>query len=88
MAEVHPAQLLFTDKHPLTAELNMNFHSGNDNTLEVTLSAPESFADRDGLHLHTGFNTLILDTVMGACAIGELKSPTPIATIKLTSNHL
>ncbi|MEM7214644.1 MAG: PaaI family thioesterase [Pseudomonadota bacterium] len=88
MAELHPAQLLFTEKHPLTAEFDMTFHSGDDHSLEVRLDAPASFADQDGIHVHTGFHTLILDTVMGACAIGELKTPVPIATVKLTSNHL
>ncbi|MGI9350432.1 MAG: PaaI family thioesterase [Rhizobiaceae bacterium] len=88
MSTIHPAQLLFTDKHPLTAELDMSFLPVKGNTLEVTLKAPKSFMDRDGIHVHSGFNTLLLDTVMGSCAIGELKSPTPIATIKLTCNHI
>ena len=88
MPELHPAQLLFTEKHPLTAELDMSFRQVKDSTLEVTLLAPESFADRDGIHVHSGFNSLLLDTVMGSCAIGELKAPTPIATIKLTCSHM
>ncbi len=88
MSMVHPAQLLFSEKHPLTKALNMRFHPGDDKELQVSLKAPESFADQDGIHVHTGLNTLLLDTVMGCCAIGELKKPQPIATIKLTTNHL
>ena len=88
MAPVHPAQLLFTDKHPLTAALDMKFHPIADGILEVSVCAPEDFADADSVHVHTGFNTLLLDTVMGSCAIGELKKPQPIATIKLSTNHM
>jgi len=88
MTPVHPAQLLFTEEHPLTAALDMSFHPLEDKVLDVAVSAPESFADADNKHVHTGFNTLLLDTVMGCCAIGELKKPQPIATIKLTTNHL
>jgi len=84
----HPAQILFTDKHPLTAALNMKFEGVTNHTLTVTLKAPESFADQDGIHTHTGFSTLFLDTVMGSCVLGEIKNPQSIATIKLTTNHI
>ena len=84
----HPAQLLFTDKHPLTADLNMKFEGVIDHTLTVTLNAPETFAGQDGIHTHTGFSTLFLDTVMGSCVLGEIENPQTIATIKLTTNHL
>ena len=88
MNQSHPAQLLFTDKHPLTSALNMKFEVPAPQTLTISVKAPESFSDRDGIHVHTGFSTLLLDTVMGSCAIGELKKAQPIATIKLTCNHL
>ena len=84
----HPAQLLFTADHPLTKFLDMEFEAADGNSLIVHVSGPASFADADGEHVHTGFNTLFLDTVMGCCAIGELKKPQPIATTKLTCNHL
>lgn len=84
----HPAQLLFSDKHPLTDILKMQFEVGERGTLSVWLQASDQFADVDGAHTHTGFTTLFLDTVMGACAIGELKKPQPIATVKLNCNHL
>lgn len=85
---VHPAQLLFTEKHPLTSELDMRFTPALDQTLTVMVSAPAGFADQDGVHVHTGFNALLLDTVLGSCAIGELQKPQPIATIKLATNHI
>ena len=89
LAEVkHPAQILFTDKHPLTAILNIKFEGVVDRTLTVTVNAPESFADQDQVHAHSGFSTLFLDTVMGSCVLGEIENPTSIATIKLTVNHL
>ena len=84
----HPAQLLFSEKHPLTAILNMVFEGSEARTLTVSLEAPETFADVNGEMLHTGFSTLILDTIMGACAIGELEKLMPIATVKLNCNHL
>lgn len=85
---VHPAQLLFTDKHPLTAVMKMKFHAAVDHVLKVEVDTPESFADTDGIHAHSAFHTLFLDTVMGSCAIGELKEVKPIATVKLACNHL
>jgi acyl-coenzyme A thioesterase PaaI-like protein len=88
LADKHPAQILFTDKHPLTAALNMKFEGVIDHTLTVTLKAPASFADQDGEHTHTGFTTLFLDTVMGSCVLGEMSNPQTIATIKLTTNHI
>jgi len=42
---VHPAQLLFTDKHPLTASLNMAFEVPSKGELWVHVAAPASFAD-------------------------------------------
>lgn len=88
LAEVtHPAQVLFTDAHPLTAALNMKFEGVIDHTLTVTLKAPKSFADQSRTYTHTGFTTLFLDTVMGSCVLGEIENPQTIATIKLTTNH-
>ena len=88
MVDKHPAQILFTDAHPLTAALNMKFEGVIDHTLTVTLKAPTSFADQNGTHTHTGFTTLFLDTVMGSCVLGEIENPQSIATIKLTTNHI
>ena len=88
MDNKHPAQILFTDKHPLTAALNLQFKGVVDHTLTVTVNAPKSFADLDDKHTHTGFSTLLLDTVMGACVLGEIENPQAIATIKLTTNHI
>jgi len=84
----HPAKILFSEQHPLTAKLGMKFFPVGDDSLRVELNAPEGFADRGSKFLHTGFNTLLLDTVLGSCAIGKLKKMQPIATIKLTCNHL
>jgi len=85
---VHPAQLLFTDKHPLTASLKMEFEVPQKGELWVHVPAPESFVDENQTQVHTGFNSLLLDTVMGSCAIGELTKMQPIATIKLNCHHL
>ena len=87
-AKPHPAQILFTEKHPLTAALNMKFHFEDPKHLRVDVAAPAEFADRDGIHVHSGFATLLLDTVLGSCAIGKLEEMKPIATMKLSCNHV
>ena len=84
----HPAEFLFSEQHPLTASMKMKFIPIGENGLRVELNAPESFADQGGSQTHTGFATLLLDTVLGSCAIGKLEQMKPIATIKLTCNHL
>ncbi len=84
----HPAELLFSDKHPITSLLDLHFEVTGPHELTITTRAPDSFADGDGVHVHTGFTTLLLDTLLGSCAIGELDKLQPIATIKLTCNHI
>ena len=86
--KVHVAQLLFSEDHPLSAVLNMTFYPAVNHSLRVDVSAPETFADHDGIHVHTGYNTLLLDTVLGSCTIGELEKAQPIATVKLNCNHI
>lgn len=86
--KLHPAQLLFTENHPLTASLNMKFLPETDEGLCVEINAPRSFAEAGSNEVHTGFNTLLLDTVTGSCAIGKLEKMQPIATIKLNCNHM
>ena len=85
---IHVAQLLFSEDHPLSSVLNMTFYPVVNHTLRVDVDAPETFADCDDIHVHTGYNTLLLDTVLGSCAIGELKKAQPIATVKLSCNHI
>ena len=83
----HPALILFSDKHPLTAELNMKFFPDGER-FRIEVKAPNRFADVDGKTVHTGFSTLLLDTLLGACTLGNLDPPVPIATVKLNCNHL
>ena len=85
---MHPAQILFTEKHPLTSILELKFNPVVDHVLKVELSAPQTFADSNPEFVHSGLNTLLLDTVMGASVLGELPKPQPIATVKLTCSHL
>lgn len=66
----------------------MEFEEVVNGLLTVKLLAPALYADSNNTHCHTGFNTLFLDTVMGACVLGELKQFVPIATVKLTCNHM
>ncbi|MEM7289250.1 MAG: PaaI family thioesterase [Pseudomonadota bacterium] len=86
--KTHPAILLFSEKHPLTSMLDLKFITDDSPDLRVEVDAPESFADEHGEHIHTGFHTLLLDTVLGSCAIGNLETMQPIATMKLSCNHM
>ena len=85
---IHPAQFLFTDDHPLTSQLNLEFTAQVNGETTIYIEAPKIFADEADNKLHQGFSTILLDTAMGACALAELKIPTAIATIKLMTNHL
>ncbi len=84
----HPAEYLFSEQHPLTASLDMKFFGETPERLRVEMKAPAVFGDAGGEFVHTGFATLLLDTVLGSCAIGKLEKMQPIATIKLNCNHL
>ena len=68
--------------------LKLKFNPVVDHVLKIKLEAPRAFSDSNPELVHTGLNTLLLDTVMGACVLGELKKPQPIATVKLSCNHL
>ena len=85
---LHPAQFLFTKDHPLTSRLHMEFTKRVDGVTKVFVDGSAEFADADGESVHSGFSTLILDTVMGASALAGLTQLMPIATIKLTTNHM
>jgi len=85
----HPSQLLFTSKHPLTSDLDITYLDCIDHVLTISVAGSEKFADAEGSNVtHTSFSTLILDTVMGGCVLGELEKMQAIATIKLSVNHL
>ncbi len=84
----HLAQLFFSAKHPLLSAFHFEFIRTDRDHLATRLEAPEQFvADETRGELHTGFHTLILDTVMGGTVLGSLEQPQPIATIKLTTQH-
>jgi len=85
----HPAKILFTSQHPLTSEFDLEFVGWEDHLLTVTVTAPQSFATtKNSKEAHTGFTTIILDTVMGSSVFGEMDKIQPIATIKLTTDHI
>ncbi|MFK5977883.1 MAG: PaaI family thioesterase [Rhizobiaceae bacterium] len=85
----HPAKVLFTSQHPLTSEFDLEFIGWEDQLLTVTVTAPQSFAvAENSVEAHTGFTTVILDTVMGSTVFGEMDKIQPIATIKLTTDHI
>ena len=85
----HPIEQYFSFKHPLTEYLPMEYAGLEDGLLTMRVDVPEHFvADPETGAVHSGFATLVLDTVLGGAVLGHLKVPQPIATVGLTTQHL
>ena len=77
---MHPARVLFTDQHPLMRHMDIEFLIAEDQCLKVRVVTPDFFrAEPHGTAAHSGFSSLILDTVMGSCVLGELEKLPRIA---------
>ncbi|MCP4074479.1 MAG: PaaI family thioesterase [Hyphomicrobiales bacterium] len=85
---IHPAAIFFSPAHPLFSIFKFEFIETKPDFLAIKFIALERFVDRvDTNHLHSGFCTLILDSVMGGSVMGSLEKMQPIATINLTTQH-
>lgn len=84
---IHPARLFFSNNHPLLSALQFEFLHTERERIEIRVQAPKLFA-RDSDLIHSGFSTLVLDTVMGGTVMGSLEVLMPIATINLATHHL
>ena len=84
----HPARMFFSKGHPLFSVFDVEFVETLPELLVLKFTALEKFRDRENpAHLHSGFCTLILDSVMGGAVMGSLDKLQPIATINLTTQH-
>jgi acyl-coenzyme A thioesterase PaaI-like protein len=88
MDKPHPARIFFSPAHPLSAHVPMRFADCSERTLTVEVRAPEAFrADGGTPQLHSGFATIVLDTVMGGSVFGSIEKLQPIATVGLNVQH-
>ncbi len=89
MDHVTPSERFFTSQHPANETLKLRYCGISDGVLSVEMEAsPDFVADEASGHLHTGFATLALDTVMGGAVLASLDKIQPFATAGLTAQHM
>lgn len=85
---IHPATIFFSPAHPLFSVIHFEFIETEPAFLSVQFIAGKEFVHQDEAGtLHSGFNTLILDSVMGGSVMGSLEKMQPIATVNLRTQH-
>ena len=86
---MHPIEMFFSIHHPLARKVNATFNGSVGGTVMVEISAAPDFIHnvKSGT-LHSGFATIILDSIMGGAVMGTLKQIVPIATIGLSIHHM
>ncbi|MEM7463202.1 MAG: hypothetical protein AAF362_11055, partial [Pseudomonadota bacterium] len=88
MQNQHPAARFFSASHPISEFVEINFIGVSDNILTASVVASSAFVeDPTTGRLHSGFCTLVLDSVMGGTVMGEIGEIRPIATVELTTRH-
>lgn len=89
MSQLHPLQRFFHSGHPISQFLKIDFEKAEGRTVSVLAEASEAFvSDPASGTIHSGFATLILDSVMGGSVMAQLDPIRPIATAGLTTQHL
>jgi len=89
MSDLHPIQMFFSSHHPLANKLHATFEgSNNELVLLQTIAPPELVHNVEAMTLHTGFSTILLDSIMGGAVMGSLEQVMPIATVGLSIHHL
>ena len=89
MADLHPIQVFFSSYHPLANRVRADFSGSAGNTVRVAIEAPADLVqDTEAASLHTGFATIVLDSIMGGAVMGSLEKLVPIATVGLSVSHL
>ena len=78
----------FETEHPLFGRLEFKTLRIARGDIAVSLRVPDTFSDggADGEHVHTGFLTIILDSIFGMATFLALDAPQPIATINLKTD--
>ncbi|MGB7285414.1 MAG: PaaI family thioesterase [Salaquimonas sp.] len=89
MSDLHPIQMFFSSHHPLASKVNASFEGSVGGKVLIEIEALDSFIrDEKTRILHSGFATIILDSIMGGAVMGMLTKVQPIATIGLSMHHL
>jgi len=89
MADLHPIQIFFSSHHPLASRVQADFSGSAGDTVRVAIKAPQDLVqDSETNSLHTGFATIVLDSIMGGAVMGSLEQLVPIATVGLSVSHL
>ena len=88
-AKPHPIISFFSNPHPLAKYLTFEFGTCEGGNVEVfTKAAPSFVRNVENGELHTGYATILLDSILGGAVFGMLETPVPIATVSLSINHL
>jgi acyl-coenzyme A thioesterase PaaI-like protein len=89
MDNQHPLERFFSAQHPLSSYLSFRLLGNESHVLTAELVASEAFVtDPESGKMHSGFASLVMDTVFGGTVMGEMERMQPIATIGLTTQHL
>ena len=77
-------QKRFETEHPLFGRLDFRTQRIARGDIAVSLRVPDTFAGEDGIH--SGFFTIVLDSIFGMATFLTLDTPQPIATINLKTD--
>jgi acyl-coenzyme A thioesterase PaaI-like protein len=81
--------MFFSSHHPLANKVQATFDGSIGGTVYVQIEATPDLVQRPSDNsLHSGFATIILDSIMGGAVMGTLKQLMPIATIGLSMHHM
>jgi len=85
----HPATIFFSSEHPLFSLFDVEFVETQPTLLSMKFVAQQEFVDCGTTKkLHSGYCSLILDSVMGGAVMGSLDKIQPIATVNFSIQHI
>ena len=89
MDQRHPIEMFFSSSHPLSSYLTLKYLGTEDDAISVAVLPPADFVvDEETGTVHSGFATLVLDTILGGTVLGHIELKQPIATVGLTTQHM
>jgi len=88
MPQMHPIEYFFSENHPMSQYVKCNFTGSIGGKIEFATEAPAAFVrSPETGELHSGFASVVLDTIMGGAVMGVLTKVQHIATIGMTIHH-
>lgn len=89
MNDMHPIQMFFSSHHPLASKVNATFEGSEGGIVFVQIQGADGLVyDGKTNRVHSGFATIVLDSIMGGAVMGSLEQLMPIATIGLSMHHM